>query len=546
MTRADLMMKKDRLKASNIINLDMSFCLPAKDYSTLQDAAYQDFSQNGSEGKTHKIYLDVYGNPTVGVGHLIMPKKGLNNEKTEEAYRQKYIALDLCDENGNRLSAEEKSSQFSSILQSMKQKSFQTTGGCPNYVNYPSVGKLSEAGVQEAFKGDYDYWYNRVRNKFPDFDKYPLSLQLSLSHCGFAGALGKVKDTGDFVDVAKQVAKARSGKACSSKEKEMAQIALRECTYLADNGLSPLNSSRENLMSALNVNEPSFKIDYDEMFKGFSSEQKQQKIKEYEERDNTGSGSILKGFFAGDENEADLIASMFMKALAFALQGRVSEQNGSENPDSSIKYVTDSNNKYQFAVADFAFQNENFARDLARQLTFNIKNDYRGYCTPGQQHCAGAGTGSLNQVAEQYDVFDLGVKGVGCLDVRDKFAKLYGSSGQTKNCYETLKQKINQNPSVPQVFTVMMESKQSNSGLHYVTIAPTLDKDGEIVRDEKGAVKYSVYGFNRNVIQDLDSYNLKKNGYVFPITEIAYNNMREKEQTSSLALMANLRNMERG
>lgn len=541
MTSADKM-KNDRLKASSIKNCDMSYCLPARNYATLQDAAYQDFSQNGSEGKTHKIYLDVYGNPTVGVGHLIMPKSGLNKPKTEEAYRQKYINMDLRDANGNKLSVEEKYSQFNSILQAMKTKSFNTTGGCPNYVNYPAVGKLSEEGVKNCFKGDYDYWYRRVKNKFPNFDGYPLSLQLSLTHCGYAGALGKVKNTENIVDIAKQVAKVRSGKACSSKEKEMAQVALRECTYLTDNGLNPLNSSRENLMMALNVSEPSFTPNYDEMFKDVSPEQKQQKISEYENRDNTGSGSLLQGLFAGDENDSDMMMALFMKALAIALQGKLSEQNGTENPDSQIKYVIDKDNRFQFAVDDFSFQNENFARDLARQLTYNINNNYRGYCTPGQQYCAGAGTGSLNQVSAQYDIFDMGVKGVGCIDVRNKFANLYGSSGYTKNCYATLKEKINQNPTVPQVFTLTVDSKHSNSGLHYLTVAPTLDKNGEIVRDEKGAVKYSVYGFNRNVIKDLDSYNLKKAGNVFPITEIAYNNMREKENSATLAMMANKKN----
>ena len=88
-------MKKDKTNADDLKGLDMSYCLPARDYPTLQDAAYQDFSQNGSEGKTHRIYLDCLGNPTVGVGHLIMPKKGLGNKKTEEVYRQKYLSLDL-------------------------------------------------------------------------------------------------------------------------------------------------------------------------------------------------------------------------------------------------------------------------------------------------------------------------------------------------------------------------------------------------------------------------------------------------------------------
>ncbi len=542
MSKTNATMKNDRKNASDAANFDMSYCVPARDYQTLQDAAYQDFSQNGSEGKTHRIYLDVYGNPTVGVGHLIMPKKGLGNKTTEEAYRQKYLALDLRDANGHQLSNAEKSSQFSSILQAMKEKSFKTTGGCPNYVNYPAVGILSEAGVKEAFKGDYDYVYNRVKKKFPDVDKYPLSLQLSLTHCCYAGALGKVKNTGNFADIAQQVAKARSGKACSFKEKEMAQQAVRECSYLVNQGLNPLGSSRENMMSALNVNEPSFTPNYDEMFKDVPPEQKQQKITEYENRDNVMQGSMLMGLFAGDDNEADILSAMLMQALLHALGAVKPEQtvaqSGNDNEQSGVQYVVDKSEKYQFAVGEFDVKSENFARDFARQLTYNINNGYRGFCSAGQQYCAGAGTGTLNQVGEKYDIFDIGVKGVGCKEVRDKFAKVYGSSGYTPNCYETLKQKMAQNPTLPQVFTLTVGSKYSNSGLHYLTVAPTIDKNGEIVRDENGAVKYSVYGFNRNVIKDFDKYNLKKEGNVFPITEMAYNRMKEKENNMAMAAMA--------
>ncbi len=540
MVNAKDKMKKDRSNADDSKDFDMSYCLPAKDYKTLQDAAYQDFSQNGSEGKTHGIYLDCLGNPTVGVGHLIMPKKGLGKKQTEEVYRQKYLALDLRDVNGNALSAEEKNKQFSDILQAMKTKSFTTSKGVPAYINGPMLGKLSESGVKSAFNQDYDYWFNRVKTKFPDLDSYPLSLQLSLTHCGFAGALGKIKDTGDFVDIAQQVAKVRGGKITSVKERQMAQLAVRECKYLAANGLNPKTSSRENLLAALNVKEPSFTTDYDEMFKDVPADQRQQKITEYENRDNVSEGSVLRGLLSNEENDGDLLSAMLARVLKLALEGN---KDKSESP----QYVVDSSYRYQMNVSDFDIKNENFARDLAQQLTENIKNGYKGYCTSGQPYCAGAGTGTLNQVGKEYDVFDMGVKGTGCIDVKNQFARINGNDGYANNCYNEIKAKINKNPTQPQVFTVMVDNNgKSSSGLHYVTIAPSLDKNGEILRDEDGNIKYSVYGFNRNVIKDIDDYPLlKRKGHVFSITEIAQNRERQNENNNSLALMNQKRNNER-
>lgn len=544
MTKTNDALKNDKKNADKSKNIDMTYCVPAKDKATLTDAAYADFSQNGSEGKTHRIYLDIYGNPTLGVGHLIMPKNGLGNSVTVEAYRKKYMALDLQDANGRTLSREEKSSQFSSIVQAMRSGGFKTTGDCPNYVLYPALGKASENGVKQAFAQDYDYWYNRVKEKFPDFDKYPLSLQLSLTHCGFAGALKRVKNTGDFVDIAQRVAKVRGTKACSSKEREMAQLAVRQCKYLANNGLNPSTTSRDNLMAALNVNEPIFAPNYDEMFKDVPADQRAQKISEYENRDNVGQGSMLRGLFAGDEKDNDALDKMFAYAVIYALTGELPGTSKTDDKKDSQgeTIIVDHENGLQLNMSDFDVKSENFARDLACQLKSNIEGkSYRGYATAGQAYCAGAGTGTLNQVASKYDEFDMGVKGVGCRDVQARFAKIYGSSGASSNCYATIKEKINANPNVPQVFTMMVDNGgKSASGLHYVTVAPRIDESGEIVRDETGAVKYDVYSFNRDKIYALENYDFaKRKGYVFPITEMAAQREMENGKTAAnFALMA--------
>ena len=108
----------------------------------------------------------------------------------------------------------------------------------PNYVKSPNLGELTESGIKKSFKKDYDYWYNCVKKKFPDFDKYPMSLQLSLTHCAFAGDLGKIKNKGNISNIAQQVLKVRNNKA-SPKEKEMAVLAAKQCEYLAKHGLNP-------------------------------------------------------------------------------------------------------------------------------------------------------------------------------------------------------------------------------------------------------------------------------------------------------------------
>lgn len=188
--------------------------------------------------------------------------------------------------------------------------------------------------------------------------------------------------------------------------------------------------------------------------------------------------------------------------------------------------------------SNFDVMNENFARDLSRQLTRNIHSGYLGYCGRGQQNCAGSGTGTFNQISKKYDdAFNLGVKGTWCPDVRAKYAKLYGSDGSTKNCYATLKEKIDANPTVPQVFTLTVKSPKSNSGLHYLTVAPKIDSKGEIVRDSSGAVQYCAYGFNQNRIIDIDKYSmLKREGNVFPITEIAQRRAAERGIDASLGI----------
>ena len=236
--------KKDKAKTPCWLREQtVLYCSPATNYTSLCDAAYRDFSQVGGEFKTNAVYLDRCGNPTIGVGHLIMPKGDLNNAKQEELWRKNFLEMDLCDKNDKKLSDKQKTAQFNAILKAMKSKTFKTTGGMPNYVKSPDLGTLTEPGIKKSFKKDYDYWYNCVKKKFPDFDKYPMSLQLSLTHCAFAGDLGKIKNTGNIANIAQQVLKVRNNKA-SPKEREMAVLAVNQCEYLVKHGLGTKKTNR--------------------------------------------------------------------------------------------------------------------------------------------------------------------------------------------------------------------------------------------------------------------------------------------------------------
>ncbi len=271
---------------------------------------------------------------------------------------------------------------------------------------------------------------------------------------------------------------------------------------------------------------------------------------------NRARGSMLQSLFAGGNGETndgnDALSMMFAYALIYALTGEFPGASKTDDKKASQgdPIIVNHESGLQLNMSDFDVKNENFARDLARQMTVNIgKNQknpksYTGYAPAGVAYCAGAGAKSFNEVASKYDVFDMGVKTPSCLAVKDEMLKRY-KDGATSSCYSSVKAEINANPNTPQVFTVLIDNGgRSASGLHYVTIAPSLDKNGEILRDGNGAVQYSVYSFNRDKIYPLDKYNFaKRKGYVFPITkmaaqkELAKNNSNNNSATN-IALLA--------
>lgn len=78
----------------------------------------------------------------------------------------------------------------------------------------------------------------------------------------------------------------------------------------------------------------------------------------------------------------------------------------------------------------------------------------------------------------------------------------------------------------------------SGSGLHRVTIAPTIDKSGNVVMDEKtGLPKMTVYSFNKASKTPLESYVTSKwgqsHGFCINMNDYARHNLKEEYQKDS-------------
>lgn len=198
---------------------------PLSDYKTLRKEAYKDFI--AGEGKHNKMYLDYRGNPTIGVGHLIMPVKELGNAEVTERYKKAYQALPMQDKNGQPLSAEAKGAQFDQLIAAMKNKSFQTKaiGGGGEIILNPEMGKLSDAGVEQAFNQDFDYWYKQTKNEIPYIDHCPKSLQLATIHTSFAGRLGAIKEAEDPMSLIEAVSRTRDRRGTSQGERQTIKAA---------------------------------------------------------------------------------------------------------------------------------------------------------------------------------------------------------------------------------------------------------------------------------------------------------------------------------
>ena len=169
---------------------------PAPNYQALEDAAWEDFGIG--EGLIPDLYFDYLGHATIGNGHLVLHKDHLYNEKKLTAYKKSYIKLPLIDKDNKELTIEEKENQFEILLENMRHGSFLTEHipYAGRRIKSPEFGKLNEAGMRQVFNEDFKFHYDRVKydryNKrmmFPNFEKFPLPVQLEVLHTLYAGQI---------------------------------------------------------------------------------------------------------------------------------------------------------------------------------------------------------------------------------------------------------------------------------------------------------------------------------------------------------------------
>lgn len=176
---------------------------PAKNYTDLANQAYKNFS--AIEEKRNDIYLDCFGHPTTGVGHLIFNVNDINDKEQMQKWKERFLAT--CDYPNMTKKQQEK--VFDTLAAQLKKaKQYQKAHGCDLdkalskttlgaqkvkgagwNLTAPAIAKakLTEKGVQNTFNCDFKEWYDKVKKAVPNIDRYPLPVQLSTIHTAFAG-----------------------------------------------------------------------------------------------------------------------------------------------------------------------------------------------------------------------------------------------------------------------------------------------------------------------------------------------------------------------
>ena len=195
---------------------------------------------------------------------------------------------------------------------------------------------------------------------------------------------------------------------------------------------------------------------------------------------------------------------------------------GSENHEKIVEKYNDFEKDFNKKAEEYALAiTDSLRRNIASRSNFGFP---RAYCVAG---FIATDRQVMEKNPELID-FKSPITEAGADRASERMAQVFGNNGFSENLYESLKTKIAENPTLPQVFSVQRSSRYSNSGLHYVTVAPKV-VDGKIVRDESGNVKYSVYSFNKNSVTDFDTNDsLKTTGHFYNITQLAY--VKEQER----------------
>lgn len=197
---------------------------PAKNYKDLEAQAYQNFAKY--EAKYPNFYLDCNLNPTIGVGHLVLPYSNLDSK----LYHDKFLELPLTKKVGGKdvpMTKEEKEEQYKFLKSELKkvkqlrakgyskdQALAQTALGAKRIPgagwdltsSQMTKGHLNENGMKETFNKDFKQIYSETKRNVKNLDTYPLPVQLATLHTVFnRGNSGRFAGTKTMAQVVNAV-----------------------------------------------------------------------------------------------------------------------------------------------------------------------------------------------------------------------------------------------------------------------------------------------------------------------------------------------------
>lgn len=151
-------------------------------------------------------------------------------------------------------------------------------------------------------------------------------------------------------------------------------------------------------------------------------------------------------------------------------------------------------------------------------------------------HCENAAnkiTGDTIKVDQQhFGIFDDHPEENGCVAANDKNYAMCKKYPEIGGGYVNIKDYVvevqKHNPYCVIDTVVPSQGNNSGSGLHRVTIAPTVDKEGNVVIDpETNLPKMTVYSFNNASKTPLDKYR-QTHGVCFNLNDYARHNLKEE------------------
>ncbi len=196
-----------------------------------------------------------------------------------------------------------------------------------------------------------------------------------------------------------------------------------------------------------------------------------------------------------------------------------------------------------------------FAENLSHDLTDNInavaKGKKQGRKTATlkklfgglnpRYYCAISGLKTIENLSKKQDFFeyDFLLKCIKnphyCPSVIEGLASVYGDNCRTTNIRKTLKEEQERNKN--SVFIVLVDSKiNTSSGKHFVIVTPEFAADSVAYVDDNEHLQ--VYGFNSEVIQDVEKYfvGTRNRGHVFNLTEMGRDKLIELYYSGKIRL----------